>query len=239
VKPRLTGERWITSSEKRAFDIAAAIALMPVAIPAGALTLALCRFFEGDEALFTQERYSKGGVLFPMRKIRTMRPAHLKPGETSQITRIGKVVRPLGLDEIPQLLNILKGDMSITGPRAYEPWRTEEMIAALPTSVADEWKALNKIGRAGGISTFGIQTRGNIPNDERTYLAKAMHDIQDGRDAILRHDLELLRRAGAMGVSVVRRQFMSPENVADTTPSIALTDTLDALAIPEVQISLQ
>lgn len=238
MKPRLTGEKWITSSEKRAFDIAAAIALMPAAIPAGALTLVLCRVFEGDEAFFTQERYSNS-VLFPMRKIRTMRPAHPGPGETSQITRIGKVVRPLGLDEIPQLLNILKGDMSITGPRAYEPWRTEEMMSDLPTSIADEWKRITGIGRAGGISTFGIQTRGNIPSDERTYLAKAMHDIQDARNASLRHDLVLIGKAAAMGVSVVRRQFTSPEAVADTTPSIARTEGPETFGLPEVQISVR
>jgi lipopolysaccharide/colanic/teichoic acid biosynthesis glycosyltransferase len=100
------------------------------------LAIALCvRLTSPGPALFTQKRVGKGGRLFSIYKFRSMTAdsSHISgPGltssEDSRITRVGKLMRALKIDELPQLFNILRGDMSLIGPRPklpkYEATRT-------------------------------------------------------------------------------------------------------------------
>ena len=86
--------------------------------------------------IFKQERLGKDGKVFEMYKIRSMcvGAEHMGTGQysykgDSRVTRVGKVIRATSLDELPQFINILKGDMSFIGPRptlTYHPWRLEE-----------------------------------------------------------------------------------------------------------------
>ena len=108
---------------KRLFDIALAVWLLTVlTIPMGIIAALICLGSKG-QALYWSGRIGKDNTIFKMPKFRTMRqgtPAvatHLLRNPEIFITPIGKVLRKLSLDELPQLFSVLKGDMSFVGPR--------------------------------------------------------------------------------------------------------------------------
>jgi len=97
------------SSCQRAFDVAGACAGLLLFAPVMALALAAVWFDDGRPLLFRQPRLGCRRRPFSILKIRTMR--------RDRITRVGRLLRATGLDEVPQLLNILGGEMSAVGPR--------------------------------------------------------------------------------------------------------------------------
>ena len=100
---------------KRAFDVAvSAFALLLAAIPMAALAVAI-RFTTGSPVLFRQVRPGLRGRPFTILKFRTMRDGDEPDAE--RITRLGRFMRETSLDELPELLNVLRGDMSLVGPR--------------------------------------------------------------------------------------------------------------------------
>jgi lipopolysaccharide/colanic/teichoic acid biosynthesis glycosyltransferase len=99
--PRVTG--------KRVLDVVGATVGLVVASPILLLTAALIRLWDGDPVLFCQTRIGQGRRPFLIIKLRTMRGGRVTP--------LGAVLRNLGLDELPQLVNVLAGEMSLVGPR--------------------------------------------------------------------------------------------------------------------------
>jgi lipopolysaccharide/colanic/teichoic acid biosynthesis glycosyltransferase len=116
---------------KRAFDLAVlAVVALPACVVGAACALAVKLTSHGP-ALFRQERIGLGGRPFPVYKFRTMVHAADNPlfPDTARITRVGRVLRRLSLDELPQLLNVARGEMSIVGPRptlAYQVARYDD-----------------------------------------------------------------------------------------------------------------
>jgi len=110
---------------KRAFDlVVAAAALALLALPMLAIAVAV-RFCLGSPVLFTQLRTGQHGALFRMVKFRTMRDAVDEQGrplpDEERLTRLGAFLRATSLDELPELWNVLRGDMSLVGPRPLLP----------------------------------------------------------------------------------------------------------------------
>jgi sugar transferase EpsL len=106
---------------KRAFDVTVATALLLILLPALAVIAALVRRNLGSPVLFTQVRPGLHGRPFTIYKFRTMGNAagpdgRLLPDE-ERLTRFGRFLRSSSLDELPELLNVIKGDMSLVGPR--------------------------------------------------------------------------------------------------------------------------
>jgi sugar transferase EpsL len=106
---------------KRLFDLlVTAAALVALAPLLGVLAL-LVRFRLGSPVLFRQERPGLGGRLFTLRKFRTMTDARDAGGrllaDAERLTPFGRFLRATSLDELPELVNVLKGEMSLVGPR--------------------------------------------------------------------------------------------------------------------------
>ena len=119
---------------KAATDVLAAAALLAVAAPVVGLAMLLVKLTSRGPAVYTQTRVGRGGRVFTIYKLRTMAhecesltgPRWSIPGDP-RITPIGKVLRDLHIDELPQLWNVLRGDMSLIGPRPERP----EICAAI------------------------------------------------------------------------------------------------------------
>ncbi len=111
---------------KRVIDFSVALIALLLILPI-LLVVAIVLYFANKEAgvFFIQERPGKNGKLFKILKFKTMTEArdadgNLLPDE-ARLTRIGRFVRSTSIDELPQLLNVLKGDMSLIGPRPLLP----------------------------------------------------------------------------------------------------------------------
>ena len=123
---------------KRAEDILTALLLMVLLSPVMAVTALLIRFEDGGPVLYRQKRITKGGREFEMLKFRSMNVDAEKDGprlaakNDSRVTKVGKVIRNLHFDELPQLINVLKGDMSMVGPRPERREFVEEYSRIIP-----------------------------------------------------------------------------------------------------------
>lgn len=120
---------------KRAIDIAASGGVLAVlSVPLAAVTLWLHFANKGAGAFFMQKRPGKDGKIFKVIKFKTMTDERDADGnllpDSKRLTRVGRFVRSTSIDELPQLINVLKGDMSLIGPRPllvrYLPLYTPE-----------------------------------------------------------------------------------------------------------------
>lgn len=130
----LTGRQKVYLKVKFVVDWLLALAALVVLSPVfGVIVLAIKRE-DGGPVFFTQKRVARGGAYFPIYKFRTMRldtphdmPTHLLKDPEQYITRVGRFLRRTSLDELPQIWNILKGDMSVIGPRPAL-WNQEDLL---------------------------------------------------------------------------------------------------------------
>ncbi len=117
------------TSLKRAIDILACLLILPLALPLSLVLMLLIRAESRGSPLFVQLRMGRGGTPFRMLKLRTMAAdtADLPSHEVGhdRITRVGRALRRLKLDELPQLVNVLGGSMSLVGPRPCLPSQAE------------------------------------------------------------------------------------------------------------------
>ena len=127
---------------KRIFDFNVALILLVLTLPGWAVLAILIRLDSRGPAFFRQERVGKGGKHFDLYKFRSMRTDAPKFGlhptdtEDPRITLIGRWLRRTSLDELPQLINVLKGDMSLVGPRPEMPFIVQRYNA-------HHWQRLN------------------------------------------------------------------------------------------------
>jgi len=118
---------------RRAVDVLVAGTVLVASAPLLALAIALIRLESRGPAIYRQRRSGRHGVPFEVLKLRTMVDGaeHIGAGlavdsHDSRITRVGAVLRRTSLDELPQLVNILRGDMSLIGPRPTLPAQVEQ-----------------------------------------------------------------------------------------------------------------
>jgi len=124
---------------KRLIDIFAATALLLLALPVMVVTAIVIAVESGFPVLYRQERVGQGGRLFEVIKFRSMRrDAEIdgKPrwatSNDDRVTRTGRIIRKLRIDELPQLINVLRGDMSLVGPRPERPYFVDQLAREIP-----------------------------------------------------------------------------------------------------------
>lgn len=125
---------------KRLFDIILSAFLLILTLPISLIVAIAIKAYDGGPCFYKQTRLTKDGKEFGILKFRSMivdaekdGVARLSSGDNdSRITPIGKIIRACRMDELPQLLNILKGDMTFVGPRAERPELTEKYSEKIP-----------------------------------------------------------------------------------------------------------
>ncbi len=124
---------------KRIFDITGALMGLTLLLPFAPMVMLAIWLDSRGPIFYTQERVGKGGKVFQLLKLRTMvtdaeANGHAQRAQTNdpRITRVGRWLRKMRLDEMPQLLNVLKGDMSAVGPRPERPEHLAELDAVIP-----------------------------------------------------------------------------------------------------------
>jgi sugar transferase (PEP-CTERM system associated) len=141
IKMDLTSPSWLVFSDgfnisttrrmtKRTFDVSVALGVLLLTWPLMLLTMLAIRLESGPGApiIYRQERVGENGKLFQVLKFRSMRTDAERDGvarwaskHDTRVTRVGRFIRKVRLDELPQLWNVLRGDMSIIGPRPERP----------------------------------------------------------------------------------------------------------------------
>jgi lipopolysaccharide/colanic/teichoic acid biosynthesis glycosyltransferase len=182
---------------KRIMDLTLSLLAMPIVLPLFVIiALAIKIESPGGPVIFTQSRTGKSGRRFKMYKFRTMVPnaeelkkqlAHLnelqwpdfKITNDPRVTRVGKFLRKTSLDELPQIINVIRGDMSLVGPRP----------TSFDASTYQLWQTARLDVKPGLTGLWQVYGRGNTEFDERLRL-----DILYIEHRCLGLDIEILVR---------------------------------------------
>lgn len=181
----VSGSLWLRTL-KRPFDLVAALLLIVLLSPVLLLVAILAKLTSPGPVFFTQERAGKDGRNFRLVKFRTMRgdrkpdPKELVPLHHPDITGLGYVLRRFKIDELPQLFNVVKGDMSLVGPRPTLP----DQVAAY-----DDFRRQRLLVRPGITGLAQVCGNSLMPWDERI-----LYDIAYVRRCGFLLDLSILLR---------------------------------------------
>jgi exopolysaccharide biosynthesis polyprenyl glycosylphosphotransferase len=176
---------------KRGFDIAFSTAVLLVSAPLMLTIAALVKLTSPGPVLFAQSRVGFKGDVFKMYKFRTMRVSSAAEGDKlwtsandSRRTPVGTFLRRSSLDELPQFFNVLKGEMSVVGPRPERPYFVEKFTSEVPRYCARHYL---KVGITGWAQVNGW--RGD------TCITKRVeHDLYYLRNWSLLFDLRIVIR---------------------------------------------
>jgi len=130
---------WLRTLVKRLFDLVFALVLIVLASPIMLVAAILIVLESGGPVLYMQERVGLNGRLFNVIKFRSMRTDAEQDGQPrwaaaqdDRVTRVGRIMRKLRIDELPQLFSVLNGDMSLVGPRPERPYFVDKLTQELP-----------------------------------------------------------------------------------------------------------
>ncbi|WP_339871552.1 sugar transferase [uncultured Brevundimonas sp.] len=176
---------------KRIMDLAIVIALLPVALPILAIGAGAVLVSMGRPVLFVQPRTGEGGKVFRMYKLRTMQSLAEAHGIATvradlRITPVGGFLRRFRIDELPQLLNVLKGDMSLIGPRPEWTLLSEKYTRDLPAYV---YRHLVRPGITGW-----AQVRGGYASNLDETRVKVGYDLFYIKNLSFSLDIQILLR---------------------------------------------
>ena len=176
---------------KRLFDIIVSAIGLVLAAPVIAVTALIIKIISPGPVFFEQERVGWGGEIFNIYKMRTMHldaekytgPVWAKEDDP-RLIKFGKMIRKLHLDELPQLFNVLKGEMSIVGPRPERP----EFVAKLNDEITDYRKRINVKPGITGLAQIWHKYDETIADVRK----KVKYDLLYIREMCLMVDLRIL-----------------------------------------------
>ena len=129
----------VTNLLKRALDVVVSLSLLVLTLPVMLITALLIKLDSAGPVLYRQERLGLHGEVFTLCKFRSMRLDAEAGGnprwaqhQDPRVTRIGRFIRPMRIDELPQLINVLLGQMSMIGPRPERPHFVEQLTRVIP-----------------------------------------------------------------------------------------------------------
>jgi lipopolysaccharide/colanic/teichoic acid biosynthesis glycosyltransferase len=191
---RMTGAAYLASHRKRALDLVVAAAGLVLAAPVLAAAVAAIRLESRGHPIYRQRRVGRGGRPFEVYKLRTMVSGAERVGAglavdegDTRITRVGALLRRTSLDEVPNLVNVLRGEMSLVGPRPT--------LQVQVDSYTDRQR--RRLEARPGITGWAqINGRASLPWAERIEL-----DIWYLEQATLRLDLRILAMSARMAVT--------------------------------------
>ncbi len=176
---------------RRLLDLTVVCAALVLAAPLLALAALAILAEDGRPVIFAQRRVGRFGRTFTMYKLRTMRRAGCgdayKPadGADPRLTRVGRVLRALSVDELPQLVNVLRGEMALVGPRPEMPFVTRRY---------ERWQHLRTVVPPGITGLWQTTVRSTVPLDRPEATAI---DLDYVARASLALDLALIARTFA------------------------------------------
>ena len=156
---------------KRLFDVLFALALLPMAIPLTLVSTLLVLIVDRQSPMFVQTRVGAGGAPFSIVKLRTMKAgtpdiaSHLT--QASAVTPLGRVLRRIKLDELPQIVNVLGGTMSFVGPRPCLSSQTQLLEQRRLRGVIDLLPGITGPGQLAGLD---MSTPKELAEADATYV---------------------------------------------------------------------
>ena len=181
---------------KRLLDIVGALGLLVLSAPIWLAAMAFIKLTSPGPVLFKQTRLGRNRQPFTMWKLRTMaREASgqeeglrqktaghgpfFKINNDTRVTRVGKFLRKFSIDELPQLINVLKGEMSLVGPRPIRDFEFQQF---------EEWKQLRRFSVLPGLTCiWQVSGRSNT-----SQVMRMQYDLQYARDGSLLLDIKIL-----------------------------------------------
>lgn len=185
---------------KRVMDVAIAGMALVLTAPVQLVVMALIRSKLGKPVVFEQNRPGRDGTIFVLRKFRTMRPVDETGGlvtDSQRMTPFGQFLRSTSLDELPSLMNVLRGDMSLVGPRPL-------LVEYLPLYTAEQF-ARHDV-RPGITGLAQVRGRNSLSWEEKFDL-----DLEYVRTRNLRLDFKILKET--VTAVITRKDISAREDV--------------------------
>jgi lipopolysaccharide/colanic/teichoic acid biosynthesis glycosyltransferase len=171
---------------KYGFDLVVSLVAMILLAPLFVIISILIRIEDNGPVFFKHPRVGQGGRMFTLYKFRSMKlvkseeEGSFEPGDTSRVTSIGKYIRRMKLDELPQLINVIKGDMSLVGPRP----EIKKWVSVFP----EKWKIILTV-KPGITDVASLEY-----HNEESILAEADDPETVYKEIILPKKLELCEK---------------------------------------------
>jgi lipopolysaccharide/colanic/teichoic acid biosynthesis glycosyltransferase len=211
---------------KRLVDLCVGSLMLVLAAPVVALAWALVRLTSRGPGFYSQARVGRGGEPFVILKLRTMyHDCEARSGvkwatrNDPRVTPVGRILRKLHIDELPQLLNILRGDMSLVGPRPERP----EFVGPLSQTLPNYADRLRVRPGLTGLAQIQLPPDSDLESVRRKLILDRVYVARCGLGLDLRLLVATAVYLGGASFAGVRRALWLPNPLADTADPLADT----------------